>query len=587
MSDSNPLSSADARFLLSRSLGDFGSDHLDWMDALTEKDLHECMFKAVVQGNIRLINLLWWHRGPFRLAYENKSGFDTHYLNGVEFSPHEFERFTMSRSMAEIRAVLETVRAFGFKGIFEPGRTYPFLFRKSRFLSSSESALRRKYTGKLPFLVADRLDEPELAMCLAQEAQCSVVPDAYQPILCWATEEMVAQYPLALAPLRPVQRVMNYDMECAKGPEYVVGKDFFDVSVAEFKAMSNTTENIRIHTMALGVDLPDHHGSMALMLFGYMGIHAARFGFSDEQGRVLCETSTDFLMGFSRSPIDTENMLACETFVSQYLPLDIIGHQAKAICEDQYGHISAGYSKKAGSRDLVWAYDARFTQVLDLLLPSYGVPEKAREMLRPDQWASMIKHCDTTRINAAKLIAVRDVLGMSNESMRLILEASEIDQLHKANYRFSDNTKALPHSMPTQFLANADAGTCVVLNVSERALRSIENYSDDELIEETVRLHGLAQQMNLWTGLSEKPLSVEDALNQIVDLPLNNADYVDPMAIMAWLIQQGVAVCASAATTSGHWQRICEIFGTESLTPHLAILPREIRGMVLEHGLGL
>jgi hypothetical protein len=582
------MSSADARLLLSRSLGDFGSDHLDWVDALTEKDLHECMFSAAVQGNIQLMNLLWWHRGPFPLEYENKPGFDAHYLNGIEFDEPTAERFTMSRSMADIKAVFEAVNSFGFKGIFEPGRTYPFLFRKRNHLTSREVGLQRKFKGKLPFLVDDRLDDPELAMCLAKEIGCSVVPDAYRPILCWATEAMVAQYPQELAPLRTVQQVTYFDLAGEQEPGVARPSKLVMVSLAEFKAMTSPPDTARLHTMTLGVEFPTHQGSMANLLYGYMGIHAARFGFADEQGRVLCETRTDFLLRFAASHSDVENSLSCEAFLAEYLPLDIIGHQAEVVCEDQFGHTRARHVTKMDAREQVWAYDARFAQVLDLLLPSYGVPVQAREMLRHEQWASMIKHCDTTRMSATKLIAVRDALGLSNEGLRFILEASEIYELYKANYRFSDNTKVLPHLMPnTEFLIKADAGTCVVFNVSEKALKSIICYNEEELIQETIRLHGLAQQMNLWTGLSERPSSVEDALDQIVVLPIDNADYADPMALMAWLIQKGVAVCASAATTSGHWQRICEIFGTESLTPHLAILPRDIRGLVLEHGLGL
>jgi hypothetical protein len=590
MTPAREKDSHNAKYSLQMHFGIYDETHLDMIESMTTAHFNECMFSATMAGNFKLMNLLWWHRGPFALAYENKPGFDSQFLNGVEFMPSTMQHLLLCQSIQKIKQLFLTIKAFGFKGILEPGLTYPYLFRRAGFLAVEDEIFSCKFKGILPNLTANTLNEPDLAIQMTEESSRSAFPEGYQPILCWASEEMIAQYSTQLMPLRTLQRVTYRNRVSVSRAEPV--QDLFDVSMAEFKAIAKPAIHMKIETITLGLNDSCTRDSQASLLAFYMAGAESRFGFADEDGWILCQTRTDFLMGFPAGPSNPDNLLACETFVADYLPLDIISNQIKSICKDQFGYdrenATQKIAKDVNSRELIHTYKGHSTTIIDVLQPKCGVVKKARDMMRLDQWQAMIKASATTNMDVEKLIAVRDVLGMSNEDLRFVLKPADIDVLHAANYRFSDKTKVLPPGKyAVKIMDDEPDETLIEFQVSEKSLRNIENYDDEELIEEVVRLHALSQKMGLWTGVSTQPASVKVALDMIGELPINDADNRDSVAIMGWLSLQGVVACANAATQPSHWQRMLEIFGAENLTPYLAMLPRDIRGRVLEEGLGL
>ena len=553
-----------------------------------ESDLAEFMFNLAVTGNVQVMHALQVLKGPITVEYVHKAGERRrHTINGKAFSPQRNGVLSHCTSVAELKAFFATIKAYGFKGLVEPDLTIPFLFTENDCSGVMNTVKEASFSGELPFLDAGRLKSPELAICLSDESFQSATPEAYMPILCWATEAMVKEFGDSLTPLSLLQRV-NYDVhrplaERAESDLYRCAS----MPAATFKKNAKPNDEAVVTEITLGLEESASHSEWAGNLNRYMGNELTRRGFSSLDGRVLCEARVDFLLSFPAALCTEANLLESKRFVDGYFPFDILAIQTLKACSDSFGHPPQSLAKYTES--LTLSHRNAFHRMFEDLGEKSPVRERMLDMFTREQWLGLAKNCEGFSLTVEALIALRDTLGLDNRGLVLSLVPGDLDALSSAGYRFVDDTQAYqdfnfmdsePESGPTP--------TGVKLVLSGQAISfTLEDDSGDKILNEAVRLHGLVQSMNLWICKTPKPTSIKQALAAIVDLNITNPSHQQAMALYAFLVGQGIAACAKEATSPEEWVRLTEMFSDEEISPYLKVMPGKARGRALESQLGL
>ena len=567
------------------------------IDTLSQAELEECLFLAATMGNVRLMNALWEQRGPIQVDYVNEAGTKDEFLNGKPFISRRSQIFRNAPTSVELKQLFETIKTYGMKGLIEPGATLPFIFRKHDFVSSVLTARDVRFKGELPFLDAGVVNSPELALCLTAESVRSATPSAYQPMLCWATEAMVAEFASHLVPMRPVQRVA-YRSVLQEASQW--GGEFTGVvnaTMAEFKAGPSKDGDGPISQLTMGVEPDLELSILAGSLLHYMGNLASEFGFADPQGRVLCETRADFLMQFPTGACSEKNLTVSEDFVARYCPVDIICNQASTPVNDSMGATDLGGMLKEHNRATmalpVYRIIDNFSLVFDLLSHDSSIRELVLNMMTHERWKLLVQSCNSNDIDSDMLITIRDALGLDNQGMALQVPLSSLDALHAAGYRFSDETVVVftqddlyRHKKLNPGATAVDINLCygTVMNLLGDSL--LGDATESKVLAESIRLHRMCQAMNLWVSPLPKPKSLERALDEMSYRTLS-ADDTQGLVLSAYLFGQGIDACAKAASLATHWLTITQTFPPEEVMPYLPAMPALAKGKFLESEMGL
>jgi hypothetical protein len=559
----------------------------DLIDQLMDEDLAYCMFTAATQGNVGVMTALWKQRGPFEVVYEHEPGAENERLNGKVFESKKENLLSSCTDHYDVKLLFQTILSYGIKGLLEPGLSYPYLFRHADISTIVDETLINRFCGELPVLDAGCLQWPELAMALEAEGQRSLMPEAFRPMLCWATEEMLRMHGARLTPLRTFQGV-SYERNSVIGPsnEPVI----FRVSMEEFAGDVQPAEDVVIHGITLGVEAHSGHTESVGILFQCMAPIDQQCGFADPQGRILCETRADFLLGFPVSPTSEANLAAADRYMDKRFPLAVLGNHVATVCLSDFQHSRdcfefPGYFTRALSN--TWNPSNRF--FFFIFKQSEEVNKKLMRLMRKDQWLALLRSCETARLEADVLLALRDVHAIDNRHLRFSLLPQSVDRLHDAGYRFVDDTTIIkcPRALARFVQANPGVPYVFVDFEYRVVLMHKDNWKAEGVISESHRLHGLAQAMNLWTGAGDHPKGVRASLDDLISLDMYQNDSTELMGTWVHLVKMGVEACVDAASSLEHWKWIVKIFSIDQLRPYLKVMPRQARGLVLESGIGL
>jgi hypothetical protein len=564
----------------------FLNENPDAIAAMTDQDVAECMFTAATLGYLLVMDALWASRGPFAVVYENEEGGDVGRLNGVAFTPIRNKLLPFAPKAGRLRKIFDSIRQYGIKGLIEPGHTYPFLFKEINLKTLVGLQASRRFEGELPFIDDNTLHHPELALAMEAEGQRTGMNEAYQPMLCWATEDMIVQHGAQLAPLRTMQNVEFFVPK--EAPEQ--GLSFVTKTVAQFKADPEMGDPVIIHNIALGIEPDDRHSSAASLLLGSMGSEDIQNGFADPQGRVLCETRADFLLGFSLAQGSVENEAHAHQFITDGFPLGILANHTAKVCREEFAHDLTEFKHPTFfSRPLSKNYDPDSDTFYLMNIYTGEASKKLVGMLRPDQWRSLFKYSNTKNIRLRGLVTFRDVLQMDNLGMKISIESDDIDELDGFEYRFREGTVVVNTTEEYDaFVKRHPDGTCVLLRMdTHHVIWNSCISGEQEIFDEVLRLHTQLQKMNIWTGDGASAPGAKESLDCLVRLGGVDVNSVRVMGTIAHLIDLGVDASAQAASSAEHWSLIAKVFSAEQLQPYLLTMPREIRGMVLEGAMGL
>lgn len=541
---------------------------------LSDYDLMDCAFQAAVNGNVQLLRLLFQEKGHIEVNYENKApNLRRHVLNGVTYDMNGVKRLKDLKSVADFKDLLRAIEEFGIRGLSEPGETYPAIFHRIDDNKVVEGLGVERFAGDLPELSDCLLKSPELAIALKHEETSNPHPAAYRPILCWASSEMVEAFPDSLAPLVPFQQLSSFSG---------------DQSMEDFKANAGSTTNMIFHSIKVGVTPSSNTVHSALLMKSLCPLSTFN-GFSDPQGRVLCETSTDFLLGFPLVGVTPGNTQAAKDFARGYCPIELIATMAIDSCVDDYGHQDRLWFMKAGHST---AHDKAYSDIFAMAGDDHPLKDMARQMMEANQWKALLHKADTT-LSASSIIAMHQAFGFDNTGLRITVTGSEVDQYLAANFRFSDES----HFFDTtkRYKAHLDqnmvTGTTAVLstfNSSSLSDRGEPHATGASILDvATKNFQDLVIKLNLWPSDSERPKDLADALRMAGPMELNSWGNNRAMGLRAILVDAGLEACIEVAKTPRAWLKLTEAFPRDQIEPYIKDMPREAKGRLLEQDLGM
>lgn len=541
---------------------------------LSDYDVEDCAFQAAVNGNVQLLRLLFQEKGQIEVNYENKApNLRRHILNGVTYDMTGIKRLKDLKSVAHFKDLLRAIDEFGIRGLSEPGETYPALFHRIDDNKVITGLSVERFSGDLPELSGGVLKSPELAIALKHEEATNPHSSAYRPILCWASPEMVESFPGSLAPLTPFQQVSSFS-----GVQ----------SMRDFKADVGSSTNMLFHSIKVGVE-PSVSAVHAALLMKSLCPVATFNGFDDPQGRVLCETNTDFLLRFPLVGLNAGNTKAAKDFAQGYCPIELIATKAIDSCVDDYGHPDRLWFMKAGYST---EHDKSYSDIFAMAGDDHPLKDRARQMMEPAQWKALLHKADTTLI-ASSMIAMHQAFGFDNKGLRITVTGSEIEQYLAANFRFSDDSNFFDTTK--RFKAHLDqtlvTGTTAVLSTfssSSLSDRGEPQASGADILEvATKNFQDVVIKLNLWPSDSERPKDLADALRMAGPLELTSWGNNRAMGLRAILVDSGLNACTEIAKTPRAWLKLTEVFPRDEIDPYIKQMPREAKGKLLEQDLGM
>lgn len=548
-----------------------GGELLTWMDSLNNYDLADCVLRATVQGNELLVRMLIERRGPVPIDYQHQMGTShSYWLNGNPISKPD-RCYGVAHEPAKLKSLLLMVKEFDMKGLLEPGPSYPLMLsdidrnQDLRYFNTS------RFCGELPVLNSGVLHAPDLVIALADEVQSAATPNAYKPMLCWATKEMVSEFAQYLAPLHSYQEVVG------RGP------------MAQWKVNAGDPNGMEFTRISLGLMPSENTSNVATFLVNTMGPEAAVLGFDDLQGRVLCETSVDFLLQFPAGECTPENTSEAVRFVSNYCPMDIIATQAAEVCVREYGHVDPEYRFQTR---LALHSERAFNELFDLLGKECALRERALEMMTHEQWMGVIDKAKTQNPSTESLLVFRDTFGLDNTGVQINLDMRGLAILVSEGYRFANGTQFFDQiKFYGDFIKDPrNAGcTTVFTAISDLVLfQKASSARDPQRFERIVHTCKELLGLNLWPVTGEgMPDSVAVALRESETFNFQEFESKKAMALYAFLLTAGIEACAESVKSPKHWMKLTEVFSADELKPYLKLMPSPARGRVLESGLGL
>jgi hypothetical protein len=538
---------------------------------LNEADLAECLLTAAWRGNLTLMRDLVEQRGAIAVRFENtRLNSHQYLLNGQPIQMDTTRQLSHIASSKQLKDLLTAVHQLGLQGLIDPGPTYPLLLRNIDRAIKPHAFNTVEFSGLLPELSQDRLSNPELALALAEEAAGPVTPDAFRPLLCWATKEMVHQFPEHLAPIKPFQNVG------------------FGQSMKAFKASYDPEKPEAPLIISVGVNTT-RRSMFAKYLFRLMAPEATQMGFDDEGRRVLCKTTTDFLLNFPTVNHTEDNHRAARAFVEHYCPFEIIASQAEIICARDFGHDTQNYSFKVDLYTQFSYGDSRFFEMLSL---DHPLRERALNMMEWEQWQWLVQKFDGRSSNARGLIAVRDTFGLDNTGMKLILTQSKLAKLIEAGYRFSDQTSVFDNQGKFDYAGQQTydpaCKTTVLIRFDASDWRPphADQLTERQVLDYVVEQYQGILATNLWPSVISKPSDIKMALAMMASYENGKLRFDTNIALRAYLKNAGIEACVKASD-SEHWPRLIDVFSREAFENCYKTLPHKFRGLLLEEDMGL
>jgi hypothetical protein len=574
---SNSLeSSASIKFSL---LNSFPNEPGDWgdlsyfderIDQLNDFDAADCLFRAALVGNEMLMRRIAERRGPTPVVFVNEHPAKSFRLNGESLNGMSIPTLGGVHTPAALKSLIKTIDELGMKGLIDHGPTFPALFRKLNTNSDYRLMKTVRFDGDIPSLTEPQLVNPELAIVLAEESANTCTPLAYKPILCWASETMIKEYPHSLAPYETIQEVSGHG------------------SMAQWKAQANEPDNLQMGTIATGLKAsPD--AKFALQLTKTMAPLSQVFGFDDQQGRVLCETSTDFLLSFPTASVSTQNVQAAKTFVENYCPLDIMAIQASEACINL--HVPMKFEG-----DLVTFHQAPYNELFGLLANEHPLRDRALAMMEPQQWKALFAKGSGKKLFVNSLIAMYQAFGVDNEGIQIEIRYDDIPALKAADYRFSEKTKFFDEEKT--FKAHyssysAHGATSVFAFMNASLLYSPDDYPEDVAVTRTVLLDRYTQHfidianLKIWPSNSIPPSDFAEAVKMAGSADLSDSTNNRSMALRGILMGAGIDACVQAISAPKQWIKLAEIFPRSEFKPYMKTMPKEAKGLLLEQEMGL
>jgi hypothetical protein len=478
---------------------------------------------AVIMGDLEIAEVLLAHK-PDRAVEIDRS--DT-----MEFTILLDGEKCLLRSeiMQEIsgptlKRLFTILDAAGLRDVFDNKRP---LFSENIFKDSRHSTKSECFKGELPKISAGVMANPELFLAFLEESGKCAFGKVYNKIPCWVKDEEHENNPL-LMKFKNNQVITRYKLEGIK-----LGQT---LSSGDLEAISEG--NIGV---TLGLICDDHEiydteirtqANALVMEMLPLGVQA---GLVAPTGFKLAIVDLEYLKQYTISQAATQQLEMARKYTDSFF-------SASAL-------FNAYDTRTNGMSDGEIGIKSHNGSELFDELAKGDITERLLNFIPDPVWKNLFRCCSYS-LNAPSLIKAKSQFGLSNLDARLSLSLDTVNQLHAAGYRFEDNGHNCSLSAD---LSERDANPKVVIKFI---------------------------QMGGWPSNLPRPADVEEALGQAMR-QRNDPSYV------LYLQAHGAEESLKVAKTPSQFKKLFELFTSTEITPHLKLVPRNLRGKHLENELGL
>jgi hypothetical protein len=575
------------------------------IENLEEAELARALVRACLHGDLDIAQAIWSIRGPFEIHHEHRQHHEVINGTAVRQGTEASHLLTNAKSIKDLDQLMGWMPTVGLGFMVGVGSEHALLL-ESAWLEEPIKALAHKvsYAGALPILSEGAILHPELVIALQEKQRSSGLTEAFEDILCWVPDEEVANFPDHLKPFEVNQGLHLIRPRAAGDAEPYFHREMFAleqcteelISQVSTRSVSNaTTQNHPgvwdMDYLELRVtpknDLISSYPSNVVL--GYQASKALQFGFDHKPGHTLCHTSVDFLSGFQVCEVDRERYKEAAAFTENYFPLDILSMKWEgpekffATCLRKQPGFYLGRGKVSAYSNIMEFYRA------------FGNDSEIRDQIRsalPRPLVNLMMQLNcTTNLDLSSMLALQQGLGIDNEGFGAQLDSLDLQKLHDAGYRFSDQTvtqlpqrySSLGRQLTYERLNSSD--TEVYLNLAKEQIHPAQESEREIRTRAQENAFHNALRMNLWPAEEARPESLRHGIIQAARKKPDNTNF--DRALRAWFDIEGVENCLKAADSVSQVDFLRRHFGHTVVKPLLNLTSRKIRAKLLEDDLGL
>ncbi|MHD0644250.1 hypothetical protein ACYPKM_01270 [Pseudomonas aeruginosa] len=564
--------------------------------ALPDRAIPFAFAYAVAGGDVDLAEEIWATRGGFELSLIPKGEAVMISSGGMQsrmlISDPGFEFFKKIALPADMKALMRLFqKAFrdseGFEGDSIEALLHP---RKlDSVLNNCMVGKPKILADEFPYLANGELSNPELAIALSRRVEREAFGEIYDHMLCWATPEMVSQFPeqlraykvtltaafgrLALSP----ELGMREDSGSARYPHQYMGTvaelvDSFVFTSDTIDELSrrcavSPEKRLSITEVSAGMEMPDDGNAMDILVAHAMVPEPVRRGFGATPDRILCRTTASFLLGFQSKGVDLERLdgdIGIAARLSNYFPAGILqsmkhrtdGQSISWKYQGFYdvetttsaGKMVGNLTSMAAINECIRITGKEFLKYLVLEAYNHG-------------------YSNACPISPHALPAIREALGIGSGQLKpFALQGSHLNAFERQQYVLDAGTKL-------EFKGGlVNAGSPDRLrNPFVRILKMAEG-------DLTINGHK--------TVIGSGPKAVLEGLTKL-RTRVEKMDDKEAQLMAAQAVFFGVEKMVEHCETVGHWKSLYRVFTREEMKPYLRIAPREIRTLQAAQTLGI
>jgi hypothetical protein len=550
------------------------------------------LFTACIHGDIKLAKDLWKKNGPFDITYQVGAN-GQHLINGqpVVDTTGAGHYLTNLNSAGQISELIEWLPGIGMGFMVGVDSDHALLLQTAKVKAPIEHLVWQDegFAGELPTLSNGLVSSPELLIVMGEKVGESVLPGGYQDVLCWVSKEHLEEFSGSVDPYDSCQFLQVKKVVPGRG-QVLRDIELIDVTEEALADVSHHRIEDGYHSQSNaewdynGLTLqtfPENYKEPRnSLVLGHFANEAIKQGFWGKPGHTLCRVGVGFLNQFPCGPVDQANLDIAKGFAKNHCPLDIMTTIAKGSGKRTALH------RVSGAR-----YSPRHTHI-SKFFKSFGDDSPLQPHFKQSVPMALFNYmkqefCDVS-FNADVILAVHQGLGLDNSGFAMNLGAKGLQKLVDAGFRFSDDTVCMPvySKGPSGEYLNhrrEDTDTFVKFDPEkELELDSDILEGDDRRAMDDLYKHTAAA--NLWPGDMKGPTSLSDAMTRAFRKKTYS---VQREALLGYIQLAGIDACAAEAKTPAHWALLKERFTRAQIDPYLKVMPREIRGKVIEDDLGL
>ena len=528
-------------------------------NGLRTSELAPALLYAVFHGDVTFTEYLWRERGPFKthLKHTGPGQFE---LNDKPYKlpTDRQDLFAGIKQASQLKAMIDLIYKTEIKGLLD-GAGALFLYGQKNTVVNI--ARRVKFKGELPVLSGEYLSSPELMVAMIEASHGCRYRKSYDPILCWASPDMLEAYAEFLDPYVPVHGAKIGDEQMS----FDTWQKTHDEALAA-GAEPTKCNSITLRCTATKNDLV---GQIAMQAYGNM---KQKHGVFEKEGHVLCHTSARFLAEFERPEVlETNNYAAARSFTEHYVPLDFLTLHAHP--KGNLGWpTDIGFDESNGGKAL------RFMNL------SKDIHKALGPVLSHDQWKFILKG---DVIKGKDILTAVTVHGLNNQGMNWCFEQETPGELKELGFKCVPGTEVLLNSKTDGSAWDIRGSGRTSVDITEIKdfckRKDLGSYGEPwakSMLDDT---YGLG----LWPFKDPKP-PLSDLIASLARKKSPLSDISDAAVIARFVItDSAIEECVKYAKKAREWSLLADIHGAEAMKPYVLEMPLASKGRVFSLELGV